>query len=50
MIDGVDAQLVLAEALKEQGLENEAATVRLDCIAKLRAKGSLAAVARLELG
>jgi len=46
--DGVDALLVLAEALDERGKADEAATVRLEAIAKLRAKGNLAAVALLE--
>lgn len=46
--DGVDALLVLADALDERGMGDEAATARLDAIAKLRAKGNLAAVALLE--
>ena len=48
IIDGVDARLVLADALDARGMGDEAATARLDAVAKLRAKGNLAAVARLE--
>jgi class 3 adenylate cyclase len=46
--DRVDALLALADALDERGMGDEAATARLDSIAKLRAKGNLAAVARFE--
>ncbi|MEX1263377.1 MAG: adenylate/guanylate cyclase domain-containing protein [Actinomycetota bacterium] len=46
--DRVDALLVLADALDARGMGDEAATARLDSIAKLRAKGNLAAVALLE--
>lgn len=46
--DKVDALLVLADALDERGMGDEASRVRLDAVAKLRAKGNLAAVARLE--
>ena len=45
--DRVDALLVLADAL-DAGDGDEAATARVEAIAKLRAKGNLAAVARLE--
>ena len=46
--DRVDALLVLADALDARGMGDEAAAARLDAIAKLRAKGNLAAVARFE--
>jgi len=46
--DRVDALLVLADALDARGMGDEVSTARLDAIAKLRAKGNLAAVARLE--
>jgi len=46
--DRVDALLVLAHALDTRGMGDGAATARLDAIAKLRAKGNLAAVALLE--
>ena len=46
--DGVDAGLVLADALDARGMGDEAATARLDAIAKLRAKGNLAAVSLIE--
>jgi hypothetical protein len=45
--DRVDALLVLADALDVRGMGDEAATARLDAIAKLRAKGNLAAIAHL---
>jgi hypothetical protein len=45
--DRVDALLVLADALDARGMGDEAATARLDAIAKLRAKGNLAAIAHL---
>jgi tetratricopeptide (TPR) repeat protein len=46
--DRVDALLVLAAALDARGMGEEASTARLDAIAKLRAKGNLAAIAFLE--
>ena len=46
--DKVDALIVLADALEARGMEEEAATARLEAVAKLRAKGNLAAVALLE--
>ena len=45
--DRVEAVLTLADALDARGMGDEAATARLDAIAQLRAKGNLAAVARL---
>ena len=46
--DTVDALLALANALDGRGMGDEAATARRDAIAKLRAKGNLAAIALLE--
>jgi tetratricopeptide (TPR) repeat protein len=46
--DRVDALLVLADALDQRGMGNEAAANRLEAVAKLRAKGNVAAVALLE--
>jgi tetratricopeptide (TPR) repeat protein len=46
--DRVDALLVLADALDARGMGEDAAAARLDALAKLRAKGNLAAVALLE--
>jgi predicted ATPase len=48
VLDHADALLMLAEVLDARGMGDEAATARLDATAKLRAKGNLAAVARLE--
>ena len=48
IIDEVDALLVLADALDERGMGDESTTARSDAIAKLRDKGNLAAIARLE--
>jgi len=42
-----NALLMLAEVLDARGLEDDAAAARSEAIAKLRAKGNLAAVARL---
>ncbi len=44
-LDHADALLVLADALEARGLREDAATARNDAVAKLRAKGNLAAVA-----
>jgi tetratricopeptide (TPR) repeat protein len=46
--DHADALLMLAEVLDARDLGDDAATARAEAIAKLRAKGNLAAVARLE--
>jgi class 3 adenylate cyclase len=46
--DRVDALMVLADALDVRGMGDEAATARDEAIAKLRAKGNLAAIAHLE--
>lgn len=49
VIDGVDAPCSCSQPRwTSGGMGDEAATVRLDSIAKLRAKGNLAEVARLE--
>jgi tetratricopeptide (TPR) repeat protein len=45
--DRVDAQLVLADALNARGRRDEAAAARLAAVDILRAKGNLAAVARM---
>ena len=46
--DRVDALMVLADALDVRGMGDEAAAARDEAIAKLRAKGNLAAIAHLE--
>ena len=46
--DHADALLTLADVLDARGLGEEAAAARGEAIARLRAKGNLAAVARLE--
>jgi class 3 adenylate cyclase/tetratricopeptide (TPR) repeat protein len=43
-----DALLMLSEVLEARGLQEDAATARGEAIEKLRAKGNLAAIARLE--
>ena len=45
--DRANALLVLADALDARGMGDEAATARLEAIAKLRAKGNVSAVAQL---
>ncbi len=47
LLDHADALLVLADALDARGLDEEAATARLDALAKFEAKGNRQAVARL---
>jgi tetratricopeptide (TPR) repeat protein len=46
--DMVEASLALADALDERGMRDEATTARLDAVARLHAKGNLAAVTLLE--
>ena len=46
--DHADALLTLADVLDARGLGEEAAAARGEAVARLRAKGNLAAVARLE--
>jgi hypothetical protein len=45
--DHAIALLILADVLDARGLEDDAATARREAIAKLRAKGNLAAIAHL---
>jgi hypothetical protein len=47
VLDHADALLTLADALDARGLREEAITTRGEAAARLRAKGNLAAVARL---
>ena len=47
VLDHASALLMLADALNERGLRDDAAAARIDAVAKLRAKGNRAAVARL---
>jgi class 3 adenylate cyclase len=47
VLDHADALLTLADALDARGLREEAITTRGEAVARLRAKGNLAAVARL---
>ena len=47
MLNQADALLTLADVLDASDLGEEAAVARREAIAKLRAKGNLAAVARL---
>jgi hypothetical protein len=48
--DHANALLVLAEVLDARDLRDDATVARNGAIAKLRVKGNLAAVARLERG
>ena len=42
-----NALLMLADVLEARDLDDDAAAVRSEAVAKLRAKGNLAAIARL---